>query len=84
MSNEIFFDQSSLDSLKGKVVVLTGGASGIGREAVTIFAKAGARIVFGDIDKVNGDKLASRLGRWAYLASCWYVTVLIQVMLKAT
>lgn len=63
MSNEIFFDESTLNTLKGKNVVFTGGASGIGKEAVTIFARAGANIVFGDVDKVNGDKLAAELGR---------------------
>jgi len=63
MSNEVSFDKSLLKNLQGKNVVFTGGASGIGREAVTIFAKAGANVVFGDIDKENGDRLASELGR---------------------
>jgi NAD(P)-dependent dehydrogenase (short-subunit alcohol dehydrogenase family) len=63
MSNEVHFDKSCLDTLRGKVVVFTGGASGIGKEAVTMFAQAGAQIVFGDIDKVNGSKLESELGR---------------------
>ncbi|KAM5349193.1 hypothetical protein ACJ41O_009016 [Fusarium nematophilum] len=60
--NEIILDTTIFANLKGKNVVFTGGASGIGREAVTIFAKAGANITFGDIDKANGDQLAADLG----------------------
>lgn len=63
-SNEIILDTSIFSNLKGKNVIFTGGASGIGREAVTIFAKAGANVTFGDINKVEGDKLASQLGRY--------------------
>jgi NAD(P)-dependent dehydrogenase (short-subunit alcohol dehydrogenase family) len=40
----------------GKVVVITGGASGIGREIAVAFVAAGAQVAVGDI---NGDGLAS-------------------------
>lgn len=63
--NEIILDTSIFANLKGKTVVFTGGASGIGREAVTIFANAGANITFGDIDNVGGAKLATELGGYA-------------------
>jgi NAD(P)-dependent dehydrogenase (short-subunit alcohol dehydrogenase family) len=36
--------------MNGKVVVITGGASGIGRAAALAFARQGARVVIGDID----------------------------------
>lgn len=39
-----------MDSLDGKVVLITGAASGIGRAAVDVFAAAGARIVAMDLD----------------------------------
>src|SRR5262249_25672450 len=36
--------------MTGKVVVITGGASGIGRATALAFARQGARVVIGDID----------------------------------
>jgi NAD(P)-dependent dehydrogenase (short-subunit alcohol dehydrogenase family) len=44
-------------SLRGRVVLVTGGASGIGAEEVTQFARQGAKVAFLDID----DTAASRL-----------------------
>lgn len=37
-------------SLRGKVVFITGGASGIGAREVTHFARQGARVAFVDVD----------------------------------
>jgi NAD(P)-dependent dehydrogenase (short-subunit alcohol dehydrogenase family) len=37
-------------SLAGKVVYITGGASGIGAEIVTAFAAQGAKVGFVDLD----------------------------------
>jgi 3-oxoacyl-[acyl-carrier protein] reductase len=47
--------------LTGKVAVLTGGASGIGRSAAYILAGAGATIVIGDIDEAGAKTVASDL-----------------------
>jgi len=45
-------------SLRGKPVLITGGASGIGAEMVAHFAAQGARVAFLDFDAENGAKVA--------------------------
>lgn len=49
-------------SLKGEVVVVTGGASGIGASIVEHFAAQGARVGFLDVDAKAGAALAGRTG----------------------
>jgi len=50
--------------LEGRVVFITGGASGIGAAFVEAFAGQGARVAFIDIDAEQGEALAKRLGAW--------------------
>jgi len=47
--------------LKGKVVIVTGGASGIGRAAVLKFSQEGAIPVFIDKDEQKGAELSSQI-----------------------
>jgi NAD(P)-dependent dehydrogenase (short-subunit alcohol dehydrogenase family) len=45
--------------LEGKVVVITGAASGIGREAALLFSDEGARVCVADMDEEAGERTAS-------------------------
>jgi NAD(P)-dependent dehydrogenase (short-subunit alcohol dehydrogenase family) len=51
--------------LDGKVAVVTGAASGIGRATAELFAAEGARVVMADINAEEGAKLAAGLGQSA-------------------
>lgn len=46
---------------KDKVIVITGGAKGIGRSCVELFAARGGKVVFSDIDEAGGRALAETL-----------------------
>jgi 3-oxoacyl-[acyl-carrier protein] reductase len=48
-------------SLDGRVAVVTGAASGLGREAARVFAAAGARIVLADIDIAGLETAADQI-----------------------
>src|SRR3954468_23915808 len=50
-----------MNSLEGKVVLLTGGTSGIGRAAAGAFARAGARVVIAGRRADLGDRVAQEL-----------------------
>jgi len=51
--------------LNGKVVVITGAASGIGRGTAEVFAKEGANVVIADRDEERGRHLAEALASQA-------------------
>ena len=48
--------------LEGKVALVTGGASGMGRSEATIFAREGARVVVADILEAEGKEVAKAIG----------------------
>ena len=57
-------------SVDGKVVFVTGGASGIGAEIVRAFVAQGAKVGFVDLDEAGGNALLSEIGEGHAFATC--------------
>ena len=52
-----------IESLKDKVVIVTGGAHGIGKAYCSGFANAGARVAVADIDQPAAEQVAAEINR---------------------
>jgi NAD(P)-dependent dehydrogenase (short-subunit alcohol dehydrogenase family) len=50
-----------MNRVSGKVAIVTGGASGIGRAAATLLAAEGAAVAIGDIDASAGARVANEI-----------------------
>lgn len=61
--------------LAGKVVIVTGAASGIGKAAALLFADEGARVALFDIDGDAGAAVAETIRQQGGVADCWQVDV---------
>jgi 3-hydroxybutyrate dehydrogenase len=48
--------------LENKVAIVTGAASGIGKDIATVFASEGARVVIADLNQKGADAVAAELG----------------------
>ncbi len=56
--------------MKGKVAVVTGGASGIGQAAALAFAREGASVVIGDVDTAGSERTVAMIKERGGGASC--------------
>ena len=56
--------------LSGKVILITGGADGIGRECAVAYAGEGAKVVIADLQGARAAELASELGHNALGLEC--------------
>ncbi len=63
----------NFSNLKDRNVLITGGASGLGKAMVHMFADHGANIVVGDIQDDLGAKLESELSSKAKYVDATYV-----------
>jgi 2-hydroxycyclohexanecarboxyl-CoA dehydrogenase len=54
-----------MDEMQGRTVIVTGGASGIGRATALLLAREGARVFIGDIDEAGGAATAAEAGEKA-------------------
>ncbi|KAL6508133.1 hypothetical protein OROHE_021675 [Orobanche hederae] len=59
-----------LTRLEGKVALITGGASGLGKATAQIFIQQGARVVIADIDSQLGPQASHELGPQAQFVPC--------------
>ena len=56
--------------LEGKVAVITGAASGIGRGTVDLFVREGARVVAADVQDDKGARIEEELGKSVRYVRC--------------
>lgn len=56
--------------LKDRVVIVTGGAGGIGESITRAFHAQGAKVAFLDLDVKRGDALAAELGEGSLFLAC--------------
>jgi 3alpha(or 20beta)-hydroxysteroid dehydrogenase len=54
--------EDKMDRVKGKVILISGGARGQGAAEARLFIAEGARVVIGDVLEAEGRQLASELG----------------------
>lgn len=61
------------DRLKNKVIIVTGGALGIGEAACYLLAKEGAKIAVTDINTAEGNKVKEKINNEGGIAEFWHM-----------
>jgi len=58
------------EKLKGKVILVTGGGSGIGRATAALIAKEGAKVMIADYVPESAERTVKMIKEWGGEASC--------------
>jgi NAD(P)-dependent dehydrogenase (short-subunit alcohol dehydrogenase family) len=72
-----------MDRVKGKVAVVTGAASGIGRATAVMLAREGAAVAITDISIQQGREVASEIEKQSGVARFWQMDVSKETQVKA-
>jgi len=64
-----------MDRVKGKIAIVTGGASGIGEASAKMLAAEGASVAITDIDDRNGERVVKEIKAAGGSAGFWNVNV---------
>ncbi len=72
-----------MNNLEGKVVLITGGTSGIGQACTELFARSGAKVVTMSIQPVEGKALAERLNGEGHTCVFYHGDVSSEAEVKA-
>lgn len=70
--------------LKNRVVIVTGGASGIGKSTCLVLAKHGATIAITDIQSFPGEQVANMIKKNGGLAEFWEMDVTKEAEIQKT
>src|SRR5262249_30264312 len=55
-------EESAMGRVSGKVAIVTGGASGVGKEDAILLVKEGAKVVLTDLNDKDGNAVAAQIG----------------------
>ena len=64
-----------MERVKDKVVIVTGGALGIGKETCILLAKEGAKVAVTDILDEKAEQLVNEIGQTGGVAKFWHLNV---------